>query len=189
MGLAWTSSGGGLLIVESAITPGKGVLQLSGSLGEVIKEASQLALTWVKANIHRWDTSKLKFQFESSDIHIHFPAGSTPKDGPSAGVTTVVSLMSLLLNIPIADRLAMSGEISLRGVVLPVGGIKEKVLAAHRAGIKSIILPSKNAKEVKKDIPENIRKCIHFFFVDTLVDALKHALPNAQLVNTTNAKL
>jgi ATP-dependent Lon protease len=173
MGLAWTEAGGELLFVEATAMKGKKGLTLTGQLGEVMKESATAALSFIRAN-----ASVLGIDedfFETHDIHIHVPAGAIPKDGPSAGVTMLTALASLLTNRTIRKDLAMTGEITLRGLVLPVGGIKEKVLAAHRAGIKTIILPKWNRKDIE-DISEKIQKEIHFYFVDKMMDVLNLAI-------------
>jgi len=173
MGLAWTPTGGDLLFVEATAMKGKKGLTLTGQLGDVMKESATAALSFIRAN-----ASSLGIEedyFESHDIHIHVPAGAIPKDGPSAGVTMLTSLASLLTNKPVKKYLAMTGEITLRGQVLPVGGVKEKVLAAHRAGIKTLVLPKFNAKDLE-DIPKKVQKDIEFHFVDKMRDVLKLAL-------------
>jgi ATP-dependent Lon protease len=173
MGLAWTPTGGDLLFVEATAMKGKKGLTLTGQLGDVMKESATAALSFIRAN-----ASSLGIEedyFESHDIHIHVPAGAIPKDGPSAGVTMLTALASLLTNKPVKKDLAMTGEITLRGQVLPVGGVKEKVLAAHRAGIKTLVLPKFNAKDLE-DIPKKVQKDIEFHFVDKMRDVLKLAL-------------
>jgi len=172
-GLAWTQDGGEILFVESACVPGKKSLTLTGQLGDVMKESVQAALTLVRGRAKKLGIDE-RF-FEQSDIHVHVPAGAIPKDGPSAGVTMVVSLSSLLTKRPVRPDLAMTGEVTLRGKVLPVGGIKEKVLAAHRAGIKTVILPEKNRKDLV-DVPANVRADIRFRFVNTIDTVLRTAL-------------
>jgi ATP-dependent Lon protease len=173
MGLAWTPVGGDLLFIEATAMPGKKGLTLTGQLGDVMKESASAALSFIRAN-----AKKLKVDadfFDKHDIHIHVPAGAIPKDGPSAGVTMLTALVSLLRNETIQKDLAMTGEITLRGQVLPVGGIKEKVLAAHRAGIKTIIMPKWNEKDLI-DIPKKVQREISFHFVDKMLDVLKIAL-------------
>ena len=167
-GLAWTSFGGEILFVEASQMSGKGRLTLTGRLGDVMKESAQLALNWIKSNsavygLH-WDPSV-------TDMHIHFPAGAVGKDGPSAGVTILTAIMSLLSQQPVEPDLAMTGEITLRGLVLPVGGIKEKSLAAHRAGIKRILMPRKNKKNLF-DIPKSLREQIKFVFVTYITEVI-----------------
>ncbi len=173
MGLAWTQTGGELLFVEATAMKGKGKLTLTGQLGDVMKESATAALSFIRSNAGLLGVGE-DF-FDKHDIHIHVPAGAIPKDGPSAGVTMLTALSSLLTNKTIVKDLAMTGEITLRGEVLPVGGIKEKVLAAHRAGIKTIIMPMWNKKDLE-DIPEKVRNEISFYFIDKMLDVLKIAL-------------
>ncbi|MDO9565937.1 MAG: endopeptidase La [Candidatus Desulfaltia sp.] len=173
MGLAWTQAGGELLFVEATAMKGKKALTLTGQLGDVMKESATTALSFIRTNAVSLGIAE-DF-FETQDIHIHIPAGAIPKDGPSAGVTMLTALVSLLTHKKIQKDLAMTGEITLRGQVLPVGGIKEKILAAHRAGIKTIIMPSWNKKDLE-DIPEKVKNEIHFHFVDKMMDVLKIAL-------------
>jgi ATP-dependent Lon protease len=173
MGLAWTPTGGDLLFIEATAMKGKGGLTLTGQLGDVMKESATAALSFIRANAETIGISK-DF-FEDVDLHIHVPSGAIPKDGPSAGVTILTALVSLLTNRTVKKDLAMTGEITLRGMVLPVGGVKEKVLAAHRAGIKTIILPQWNKKDLV-DIPQKVQKDIEFYFVDEMLDVLKIAI-------------
>jgi ATP-dependent Lon protease len=173
IGLAWTSVGGDILFVEATQMPGKGQLILTGSLGEVMRESVQAALSYIRSH-----TKQLKIEpklFEKSDFHIHVPAGAIPKDGPSAGITMAVALASLLTRRPVKPALAMTGEITLRGKVLPVGGIKEKVLAAARSGVRTILLPEQNRKDLL-DVPAEIRRKVKFRFVNRIDEALKAAL-------------
>jgi ATP-dependent Lon protease len=173
VGLAWTAAGGEILFVEATQMPGKGHLTLTGSLGDVMKESVQAALSFIRAHTRQLDIdAKL---FERSDFHVHVPAGAIPKDGPSAGVTMAVALASLLTRRPVKPAIAMTGEITLRGKILGVGGIKEKVLAAARSGVKTGLLPEQNRKDLA-DIPTEIRKKIRFVFAKTIVEALKAAL-------------
>ena len=175
-GLAWTPVGGDILFIEAARAPGNGRLILTGQLGEVMRESAQAALTLVKgqaAALHV-DPSLL----EKNDIHIHVPAGATPKDGPSAGVAMFMALASLLTGRTIRSDTAMTGEISLRGLVLPVGGIKEKVVAAHGAGLKRVMLPARNRRDFD-DIPEEVRKSMEFIWLEKIEDAVSHALQAA----------
>ena len=175
-GLAWTPVGGDILFIEATATPGNGRLILTGQLGEVMKESAQAALSIVKnrAGSYGIDASR----FEKTDIHIHVPAGATPKDGPSAGVAMFMALVSLLTDRTIRSDTAMTGEISLRGLVLPVGGIKEKVVAAHRAGIKRVMLPARNRKDFE-DIPEEVRQQLTFVWLERVDDAVSSALEAA----------
>lgn len=171
-GLAWTPVGGDILFIESAQMKGTGQLLLTGQLGEVMQESAKIALSLLKSRLPLQDPL---LDFSKKDIHVHVPAGAIPKDGPSAGVTMLTSIASLLLNKAVNPKLAMTGEISLRGSVLPVGGIKEKVIAAHRAGVREVILCNKNMKDLR-EIPEELRKDIHFHFVEDVNDVLKVAL-------------
>ncbi|MCD6117498.1 endopeptidase La [bacterium] len=172
-GLAWTSVGGVILFVEATKMHGKKGLVLTGQLGDVMKESAQAALSYIRS--HAEDLGIDKDFFESNDLHIHVPEGATPKDGPSAGVTLATSLVSVLTGRPVKHDIAMTGEITLRGKVLPVGGIKEKVLAARRAGIKKVILPKWNEKDLE-DIPDHIRSKMKFYFVDWLDDVFELTL-------------
>jgi ATP-dependent Lon protease len=173
MGLAWTPFGGELLFIEATAMKGQKGLTLTGQLGDVMKESATTALSFIRANAESLGIEE-DF-FEKSDVHIHVPAGAIPKDGPSAGVTMLTALTSLLTNKIIHKNLAMTGEITLRGQVLPVGGIKEKVLAAHRAGIKTLIMPLSNQKDLV-DIPKKVQKEIRFHFVDKMKDVLALAM-------------
>ncbi len=174
-GLAWTPSGGDILFIEASRTPGSGKLILTGQLGDVMKESAQAALTLVKA--HSAELCINADVFDRNDIHLHVPAGGMPKDGPSAGVAMYVALTSLVRGKPVRNDCAMTGEISLRGMVLPVGGVKEKVLAALRAGIRVVMLPGRNRKELD-EIPEEARKALRFVWLDTVDDALREAIGN-----------
>jgi len=172
-GLAWTPVGGDILFVESARMPGTGKLILTGQLGDVMKESAQAALSLVKAQATELGIDpKL---FENSDIHVHVPAGAIPKDGPSAGVAMFTSLASLLKGKPVRADVAMTGEISLRGLVLPIGGVKEKTIAAARAGIKKVILPARNRRDLD-DIPQSTRALLEFVWVERVQEALEVAL-------------
>lgn len=171
-GLAWTPVGGDILFIEGTFMPGKGKLTLTGQLGDVMKESAQISLSLVRS---RLASTVKSFDFITSDIHIHVPSGATPKDGPSAGVTLFTALTSLITGKAVDPRLAMTGEITLSGAVLPVGGIKEKVLAAHRAGIKKVILPKENERDLE-DVPEDARNELTFVTVKTIEDVLKEAL-------------
>jgi ATP-dependent Lon protease len=172
-GLAWTQFGGDILFVEATGMKGKNRLILTGQLGDVMKESAQAALSFIRTNASKLGLSNETF--ESLDIHIHIPAGAIPKDGPSAGVTILTAIVSFLTKRRVIKDLAMTGEITLRGQVLPVGGIKDKVLAAHRAGIKTIIMSKENEKDLE-DIPKKVQKEIQFHFVDRMLDVLKLAL-------------
>ena len=172
-GLAWTQVGGDILFVEATAMKGKDRLILTGQLGDVMKESAQAALSFIRTNAAKLGLSETIF--ENQDIHIHIPAGAIPKDGPSAGVTIFTALVSFLTKRVVVKDLAMTGEITLRGQVLPVGGIKEKVLAAHRARIRTVILPKENQKDLE-DIPKKVQKEISFHYVDRMLDVLKLAL-------------
>ncbi len=172
-GLAWTAVGGDILFIESSYSKGKGHLSLTGNLGDVMKESATLALEYIKS--HAAEIGQDTNLFDDRDIHIHVPAGAVPKDGPSAGVTMVTSLVSSLTGRKVKKALAMTGEITLRGKVLPVGGIREKILAAKRAGIKEIILCSENRKDIE-DIKKEYLKGLKFHYVDTIEEVLKYAL-------------
>ncbi len=176
-GLAWTAAGGDLLFIEATRMGGKGSLILTGKLGEVMKESAQTALSWVRSRATDFGLApSLSEHFlDKTDIHIHFPAGAIPKDGPSAGVTIITALISLLTGRRARANVAMTGEVTLRGLVLPVGGIKEKVLAAHRAGVKQVIMPARNQKDLD-DIPKNVRSDIKFIFAKNVDDVLEAAL-------------
>ena len=173
-GLAWTAAGGDILFVESTRMNGKGKLTLTGQLGDIMKESATAALTFVRAHATEYGIEP-EFN-DTSDIHIHVPAGAIPKDGPSAGVSMVTSLVSILSGIPVKTKVAMTGEITLRGNVLPIGGVKEKVTAAHRSGIKEVILPDHNRKDLE-DVPEHVAKDLTFHFAKEIKDVLSIALP------------
>jgi len=172
-GLAWTQVGGEVLSVEVTFMPGKGTLTLTGQLGDVMKESAQTALSYTRSNSKNFDLKDTFFK--DKDIHIHVPAGAIPKDGPSAGITIATSLSSLATGIPTRKEVGLTGEITLRGKVLEIGGIKEKVLAAHRAGLKTIILPRKNKKDLE-EIPDKTKKDLKFIFVENMEEVLKNAL-------------
>ncbi|GIW39555.1 MAG: Lon protease [Candidatus Binatia bacterium] len=185
IGLVWTPMGGDIVFIESTRMPGKKGLTLTGHLGEVMKESAQAALSYIRSRAQKLGIPP-DF-FEKSDIHVHVPAGAVPKDGPSAGVTIATSLASLLTGRPVRHNVAMTGEITLRGKVLPVGGIKEKVLGAHRAGIDTVILPKRNEKDLE-EVPESVRKELRFVFVDTIDEVLEHALEPARAAERTEAR-
>ena len=186
-GLAWTPTGGDLLFIEATRMKGRKGFSLTGQLGDVMKESAQAALSYVRAKAKELKISE-NF-FETSDIHIHVPAGAIPKDGPSAGVTMLTALTSLLTGRPVRSDLAMTGEITLRGLVLPVGGIKEKVMAARRAGITTVILPEKNEKDLE-EIPEQVKKDMQFLFVKRMDEVVELALnrnpKNKKALSTPN---
>ena len=172
-GLAWTSVGGGILFIEATRVAGSGKLLLTGQLGDVMKESAQVALTLVKS---RADSLRIPAaMFEGIDLHVHIPAGAIPKDGPSAGVAMFIALASLFTDRRVRHDVAMTGEISLRGPVLPVGGIKEKVLAAQRAGLHTVLLPARNLKDLR-ELPESARATMQLVALDTVDDAIRGAL-------------
>jgi ATP-dependent Lon protease len=173
MGLAWTPTGGEILFIEATAMKGQKGLTLTGQLGDVMKESATAALSFIRSKAKKLNIDE-NF-FSQHDIHIHVPAGAIPKDGPSAGVTMLTALVSLLTKRRIKKNLAMTGEITLRGQVLPVGGIKEKVLGAHRAGIKTLILPAANEKDLI-DVPDNVKEGIVFHFVSKMQEVLNIAL-------------
>jgi ATP-dependent Lon protease len=172
-GLAWTPVGGDILFIEATRIPGSGRLILTGQLGDVMKESAQAALSLVKSQASRlgFDAGTL----DKSDVHIHVPAGAIPKDGPSAGVAMFTALVSLFTNRTVIDNVAMTGEVSLRGLVLPVGGIKEKTVAAHRAGIRKVLLPARNRKDLE-DVPKSVRDEVQFVFCERVEEVVREAL-------------
>ena len=173
VGLAWTRVGGDILFIEASISKGKGKLTLTGNLGDVMKESASTALSFIKANAESMDIDPSSF--ENTDLHIHVPEGAIPKDGPSAGITMLCAIASAFKKKQIKPFLAMTGEITLRGKVLPVGGIKEKVLAAKRAGIKEIMMCAENKKHVDK-INNDFIKGMKFYYVETMQQVLDHAV-------------
>jgi ATP-dependent Lon protease len=176
-GLAWTAAGGDILFIESSKMKGKGNLTLTGQLGDVMKESATAALTYVRSHT---DVLGIPDDFhEKTDVHVHVPAGAIPKDGPSAGVGMFTSIVSLMTGFPVQDKIAMTGEITLRGNVLPIGGVKEKVTAAHRSGIKTVILPDHNKKDLE-DIPEHIKKDLTFHFAKEIMDVIDVAVPEVK---------
>jgi ATP-dependent Lon protease len=175
-GLAWTPVGGDILFIEGTRIPGSGRLILTGQLGEVMRESAQAALSIVKNRAASFGIDPDRF--EKSDIHVHVPAGAIPKDGPSAGVAMFMALVSLMSDRTVRSDTAMTGEISLRGLVLPVGGIKEKVVAAHRAGIRRVMLPARNRKDFE-DIPEEARRELEFIWLERVDDAVASGLESA----------
>jgi ATP-dependent Lon protease len=159
--------GGDILFIEASKVPGSGKLILTGQLGEVMKESAQAALTLSRSFVGE--------TLEKTDVHIHVPAGATPKDGPSAGVAMFLAIVSLLLDVPVRSDVAMTGEISLRGLVLPIGGVKEKTLAALRAGIKTVMLPKRNEKDLE-DVPAEAKAKLEFVFLERVEDAIRTAI-------------
>jgi len=178
-GLAWTEAGGDILFIEAALVPGKGGLILTGKLGEVMQESARAALTYVRSKSEEWGIES-NF-FEKWDIHIHVPAGAIPKDGPSAGVTMATALASAIRKIPVRKDIGMTGEITIRGKVLPVGGIREKVLAAHRAGLKTVMLPKDNERDLE-EVPQIVKEDIDFIFIEHADEAINMALLMPELV-------
>jgi ATP-dependent Lon protease len=184
-GLAWTSVGGEILFIEATRMYGTGKLQLTGQLGEVMKESAQAALSYVRTNAEKYGISK-DF-LEKSDIHIHIPAGAMPKDGPSAGVTMFTALVSMLTGVRVRHDVAMTGEITLRGRVLPIGGLKEKVLAAHRAGIKRVIMPERNKPDLD-EVPKEVQDELEFVAVsrmDQVLEAALESMPKPRVAEPT----
>jgi len=172
-GLAWTEVGGEILTIEATLMPGKGKLTLTGKLGDVMQESAQAAMSYVRSKA---DEFRIPKNFNrTTDVHIHIPEGAIPKDGPSAGITLATSLISALGRIPIRKEVAMTGEITLRGKVLPIGGLKEKILAAHRTGLKTIIVPRENEKDLA-DIPKNVLDTLNVYMVESMDEVLKIAL-------------
>ncbi len=172
-GLVWTPVGGDIIFIEATAMPGGKGFMLTGQLGDVMKESARAALSWVRAEAERLQIDP-KF-YDTHDIHMHVPAGAIPKDGPSAGIAMTTALVSLLTGRPVRDGLAMTGEITLRGKVLPIGGIKEKVLAAHRAGLRTVVLPKRNESDID-DIPAEVRQELTFVFADRMEEVLEAAL-------------
>jgi ATP-dependent Lon protease len=181
-GVAWTATGGEMLFVEATKMKGKGNLTLTGSLGDVMKESAQAALSFARA--HAKDYNIDPKMFSENDFHIHIPEGAIPKDGPSAGVTIATALISICTEMPVSWDVAMTGEITLRGNILPVGGIKEKVLAAQRAGVVKLIIPQPNKKDLI-DIPKNVKKEMEFVFVEEIKEVFKHSLNVTKKKKTT----
>jgi ATP-dependent Lon protease len=170
--LAWTEVGGDTLMVEVSVLPGSGKLLLTGKLGDVMKESAQAAFSYTRSRAEQF---KIPPDFhEKNDIHIHVPEGAIPKDGPSAGITIATALISALTQVPVSREVAMTGEITLRGRILPIGGLKEKSLAAHRAGIRKVLMPKDNEKDLE-EIPESIREEMAFIPVAHMDEVLEHA--------------
>jgi ATP-dependent Lon protease len=172
-GLAWTEQGGELLATEVTVLPGKGRLTITGQLGDVMQESAQAAMSYVRSRAYELGLAQDFYQ--NVDVHIHVPEGAIPKDGPSAGVTMCTSLVSALTQLPVSNDIAMTGEITLRGRVLPIGGLKEKVMAAHRAGITRVLIPGENVQDIK-DIPKTVLKEVELIPVEHLDEVLANAL-------------
>ncbi len=172
-GLAWTEVGGELLTIESVVLPGKGKVTMTGKLGDVMKESITAAEMFIKSRSHEFGIEPTLFQ--KRDIHVHVPEGATPKDGPSAGIAMITSIISVLTQNPVRRDIAMTGEMTLRGRVFPIGGLKEKLLAALRGGLKTVLIPIDNEKDLR-DIPENVKKGLEIIPVSTVDEVLKHAL-------------
>src|SRR5690606_10106284 len=179
-GLAWTSVGGDILFIEASLSPGKGKLSLTGNLGDVMKESATIAMAYIRAHSKQLGIDHRLFDLW--DVHVHVPAGATPKDGPSAGITMLTALTSAFTQRKVRERLAMTGEITLRGKVLPVGGIKEKILAAKRANIKEIILAKSNQKDILK-IKEDYIKDLSFHYVTEMKEVIDQALLKDKVKN------
>lgn len=172
-GLAWTPAGGEILLIESTIMSGKGELILTGQLGEVMQESAKAAMSWIRSHAEDYGLDR---DFKHIDVHLHVPAGATPKDGPSAGVAILISMLSALTGLSVVPDKAVTGEISLQGRVMPVGGIKEKTLGALAAGITRVFIPSENSRNLE-DIPEETRKQMSFQLIENVEDAVKHFIP------------
>ncbi|VFV28512.1 lon protease homolog peroxisomal [Lynx pardinus] len=194
IGLAWTPLGGEIMFVEASRMDGEGQLTLTGQLGDVMKESAHLAISWLRSNAKKYHLTngerpspgRASGSFDlldNTDIHLHFPAGAVTKDGPSAGVTIVTCLASLFSGRLVRSDVAMTGEITLRGLVLPVGGIKDKVLAAHRAGLKQVIIPQRNEKDLE-EIPGNVRQDLSFVTASCLDEVLNAAFDGGFIVKT-----
>jgi ATP-dependent Lon protease len=187
-GLAVTETGGDVLFVEATAMPGSGELTLTGQLGDVMRESAQAAVSWVRAHAVELGVPDTDW-FTKHDLHIHVPAGAVPKDGPSAGITMATAIVSLLAGRPVSDDVAMTGEITLTGQVLPIGGVKEKALAAQRAGISTVILPKENEADIE-EVPRDARRTLRFVLVDSAAEVVAAALagPPARLPTAAAAE-
>jgi ATP-dependent Lon protease len=183
-GLAVTPVGGDVLYIEATAMPGEGRLIVTGQLGEVMRESAQAALSWVRS--HASDLGLEADWFEGKDVHIHVPAGAVPKDGPSAGIALATALASLALNRPVSEEVAMTGEITLTGQVLPIGGVREKVLAAQRAGVTTVVLPKENEGDLD-DLPREVRKSMNFVPADSIDEVIEAAFPGARVLEFSSA--
>jgi ATP-dependent Lon protease len=183
-GLAVTPVGGDVLFVEATAMPGSGKLIVTGQIGDVMKESAQAALSWVRG--HARDLGLESDWFEGRDVHIHVPAGAVPKDGPSAGIAMATALSSLAMGTPVSEDVAMTGEITLTGQVLPIGGVKEKVLAAQRAGIGTVVLPRENEPELD-DLPKEVREEMRFVFADAIDEVVEAAFPRGAVLEFSSA--
>jgi ATP-dependent Lon protease len=185
-GLAVTATGGDILFIEATQMHGNGKLRLTGQLGDVMRESAQIAYSYIRAQTDRLGIEPR--DFERSDVHLHVPAGAIPKDGPSAGIAMIMALASLFSNRSVRSDVGMTGEVTLRGRVLPVGGIKMKVLAAHRAGLKTVILPKRNARDLD-DIPDEVHNAMQFILVDRIDEAIDVGLaPDDYKTDTSQTK-
>jgi len=173
VGLAWTEVGGQILTTEATLMEGKGKLTVTGKLGDVMQESAQAAMSYIRSRAHQFGLPRDFYR--NLDVHLHIPEGAIPKDGPSAGITIATTICSALTRVPVRGDIAMTGEITLRGKVLPIGGLKEKLMAAHRHGIFEAIMPADNQKDLP-DIPENIRNVMKLHFVENMDDVLRIAL-------------
>lgn len=173
MGMSWTPNGGDLLPVEVALVPGKGGLTLTGQMGEIMQESAQAANTYLRSHADTWSIDPE--DFDKTDIHVHLPEGAIPKDGPSGGITIATAMLSAFTGCPVRRDVTMTGEITLRGRVLPVGGLKEKLLAAHRAGVKTVIIPKRNQPDLQ-EIPKNILRTLNLVLAETMDQVLEVAL-------------
>jgi ATP-dependent Lon protease len=172
-GLAWTAAGGELMFIEALRMPGSGRLIITGMLGEVMRESVNAAYSYVRSR--GAELGITEDEFRESDVHVHFPVGAIPKDGPSAGIAVTLAVASTLANRPVRHDVAMTGEVTLRGKVLEIGGVKEKVLAAHRAGLREVILPAGNERDLR-EVPEDVRNAVHFHFVERMDEVVRLAL-------------
>jgi ATP-dependent Lon protease len=187
VGLAWTPAGGDILFIEANRMKGKGGFTMTGQIGEVMQESMQAALTWVRSNAHSLGLEE--DLLKDTDLHIHVPAGAIPKDGPSAGVTMATTLVSLLTDTPVHPLTAMTGEITLSGNVLPVGGIKEKFLAAKRAGVTTVILPAENRQNVEEDLMPEQTEGVEIHYASRIEDVLAVALPRSRAEEKHDAEV